>query len=612
MDPMKAALAALDSLKPGECLNYTATAKKFGIGRDALSRRHRGIQGSREQQYGNQQNLSPVQESHLIEYVDRLCERGLPPTKRMIRNFAQEIAQKYVGNNWIDRFLKRHNIDIYTRWASGMEKERKEADSAFKYALYFKLLERKLEEYKIQPRLIYNMDEKGFLIGKLSKMKRIFTQRTWEERGIKQMIEDGNREWVTVIGCICADGTWHPPTCIYKGTSGYLRENWIEGFDPVKYDCDFTTSPTGWTNDDLGYKWLLKFNERTKKKARQAYRLLILDGHGSHVTMKFINFCDMNRIILGIYPPHSTHTLQPLDVALFRPLSQAYSERLTAWIAKTEGFSNIQKRHFFTLFWPAWNDSFTEENILSGFESTGINPFNPQRVITKFEKKSQKDRPSSSESVSSLKAEDWRRISELLHSVVDNIFDKQAQRLNDTVHKLAMDNLTLQMENSNLKSRLKEERKKKANKRQLKTPVDTSADGGAIFYTPKVVQKVQDYFSEKDQRAEQLRIEKAEKKARREAEKLEKQQKKNQRVKKRVKNNAEKQHLEEEENISEQAGQRLQNDLGQARAPKRRQSLIASGEGTDVDEESVVEMAKVVPRVNTRGRKIIVPARFLD
>ena len=151
MDPMKAALVALDSLKPGERLNYTATAKKFSIGRDALSRRHRRVQGSREQQYRNQQNLSPAQESHLIEYVDHLCERSLPLTKRMIRNFAQEITQKYVGNNWIDRFLKKHNIDIYTRWASGMEKERKEADSAFKYVLYFKLLERKLEEYKIQP-----------------------------------------------------------------------------------------------------------------------------------------------------------------------------------------------------------------------------------------------------------------------------------------------------------------------------------------------------------------------------------------------------------------------------------------------------------------------------
>jgi hypothetical protein len=119
MGLMKAALAVLDFLKPGERLNYTATAKKFGIGRDALSRRHRGVQGSREQQYRNQQNLSPTQESHFIEYVDRLCEYGLPSTKRMIRNFAQEITQKYVGNNWIDLFLKRHNIDIYTRWVLG-------------------------------------------------------------------------------------------------------------------------------------------------------------------------------------------------------------------------------------------------------------------------------------------------------------------------------------------------------------------------------------------------------------------------------------------------------------------------------------------------------------
>ncbi|KAF2182289.1 hypothetical protein K469DRAFT_729031 [Zopfia rhizophila CBS 207.26] len=162
---MEAALAALEFLKPSKRLNYTATAKKFGVGRDALSRRHRG-------------NLSPAQESHLIGYIDRLCERGLPPTKRMIQNFAQEIAHKYVGN----------------RWASGMEKERKGANSAFKYALYFELLKRKLKEYKIQPQLIYNIDKKGFLIRKLLKMKRIFTQRSWEERGIKQIIKNRNHE----------------------------------------------------------------------------------------------------------------------------------------------------------------------------------------------------------------------------------------------------------------------------------------------------------------------------------------------------------------------------------------------------------------------------------
>jgi hypothetical protein len=33
---------------------------------------------------------------------------------------------------------------------------------------------------------------------------------------------------------------------------------------------------------------------------------------GSHVTTDFIGFCDTNRILLAIFPPHSTHRLQPL------------------------------------------------------------------------------------------------------------------------------------------------------------------------------------------------------------------------------------------------------------------------------------------------------------
>jgi hypothetical protein len=40
---------------------------------------------------------------------------------------------------------------------------------------------------------MYNMNEKGFLIGVLSKMKRIFSRRRYEEGGIKQLIQDGNR-----------------------------------------------------------------------------------------------------------------------------------------------------------------------------------------------------------------------------------------------------------------------------------------------------------------------------------------------------------------------------------------------------------------------------------
>ena len=55
-----------------------------------------------------------------------------------------------------------------------MDVARKRADSAFKYTLYFKLLKKKIKEYKINLQLIYNINKKGFLIRVLLKIKRIF------------------------------------------------------------------------------------------------------------------------------------------------------------------------------------------------------------------------------------------------------------------------------------------------------------------------------------------------------------------------------------------------------------------------------------------------------
>ena len=59
------------------------------------------------------------------------------------------------------------------------------------------------------------MDEKGFLVGILSKMKRVFSRKHFEEGSIKQIIQDGNREWITTIAAICADGSALSPGLIY-------------------------------------------------------------------------------------------------------------------------------------------------------------------------------------------------------------------------------------------------------------------------------------------------------------------------------------------------------------------------------------------------------------
>jgi hypothetical protein len=101
------------------------------------------------------------------------------------------------------------------------------------------------------------MDEKGFMIGVTTKAKRVFSRRKYEQGGLKQQLQDGNREWITTITCICADGTTLPPTLIYPAESGYMQDIWLQDFDSIQYQCFFTSSPTGWTNDELGYQWLV-------------------------------------------------------------------------------------------------------------------------------------------------------------------------------------------------------------------------------------------------------------------------------------------------------------------------------------------------------------------
>ena len=113
----------------------------------------------------------------------------------------------------------------------------------------------------------------------------------------------------------------------------------------------FAASDNGWTCQKLGMDWLQKVFERhTAAKAGRGHRLLIVDGHSSHVNMAFLDWAAMHRIIVHIMPPHSTHKLQPLDVGLFGPLSAAYSKQIDKLMHESLGMVSTTKRFFYSLF----------------------------------------------------------------------------------------------------------------------------------------------------------------------------------------------------------------------------------------------------------------------
>ncbi|SJX66657.1 related to transposase [Sporisorium reilianum f. sp. reilianum] len=164
--------------------------------------------------------------------------------------------------------------------------------------------EKTIADFKILPENIYNMDETGFLIGYSQSCNIIMPH---DSKNKRFRAHPGNRETITVIECIGARGPPPPPMVIFS------RKNHMQGWyhdHDVAADWVFATSPKGWTDDNLAPEWLHNcFDKHTREKAHGNYRLLILDGHGSHVTILFIQQAWELRIVCLCLPPHATHLL---------------------------------------------------------------------------------------------------------------------------------------------------------------------------------------------------------------------------------------------------------------------------------------------------------------
>jgi hypothetical protein len=93
------------------------------------------------------------------------------------------------------------------------------------------------------------------------------------------------------------------------------------------------------------------------------YRLLVLDGHGSHLTPEFNKICGENNDIPICMSAHSSNYLQPLDVSVFSPLNIAYGGLVRKKMQC--GINHINKLDFIKIYLKAHQQAFTANNIKS-------------------------------------------------------------------------------------------------------------------------------------------------------------------------------------------------------------------------------------------------------
>jgi hypothetical protein len=600
---------------------YQRVAEKHGVVASTLRRRFLAKTESREVKHLRQQLLTPEQEAVLIQWVNNETQGRQPPAAPLVAQKASILAGKDVGNGWVYRFLKRHEDTLVYKRAAPMDRQRAEANSYENYHAYFTYLESKLQEYQVPADQTYNMDEKGFAMGKMNATKRVFSRPLFEQKTVRAPLQDGSTEWITVLACICADGTAIPPALIYQSDAAQVWSTWVED---IKQDQPVfvTASKSGWTNNDIGLQWLIQvFDRETKAKARRSWRLLYVDGHASHVTLEFLKYCAEQKILLAQFPAHATHELQPLDVVVFKSLSSAYNRELEQFRDDSHGRLPLAKRDFFTLFWRAWSSTIQPPLVLNAFRATGLHPFNPEVILQKFAPEVQD--PGSDSSGSHL--DSWNQLNRRFKKVVKDINDPKTQHLHLALHHAIAFSEIYQHQVNRLEQALETKKKRRKPGKALRDSDIDRGTGGSRFWSPRSIgeEELRIKAIQAEEAAEELRkIEAAAEKLRqkdikaREAEVLAEQRRvakaeRQAQEQERQQHVAHRKFLREYKKMAEQCRLSTQSQA-RTRAPK---SKASGGRG---GRRKVGGRAKgpvparppPPPPTNSRGRNIKTPARY--
>ncbi|KAF2676794.1 DDE-domain-containing protein [Lentithecium fluviatile CBS 122367] len=323
MDPASQVLA--QTLPPSVRRTYAALAERsdVNVSRTTLWYRAKG-RPSRQAKANGQQYLTPPEEKGLAQYLTRAANFGLPWRIKDIPSLAFSIARRRSPA----KAIKPPNKN----WPQAPE---------------------------ILPENVYNMDETGTMLSMLGSVKLLVGKddlRAYRGAGVKRTM-------------------YLNPMIIWPASTH--RSNWTTYPTP---GWVYAHSESGYNDSYLSPEWIKRvFDPQTKARANGKPRVLICDGFRTHQTLKILEFCFEKNIILCRLPSHTSHKLQPCDVAVFGPLKTAYRDQVERLYRG--GVTVINKKHFTTLYSPAQEKAMTKKNILAGWAKTGLFPFNPERVL---------------------------------------------------------------------------------------------------------------------------------------------------------------------------------------------------------------------------------------
>lgn len=272
---------------------------------------------------------------------------------------------KLAGDDWMYNFMSKYNFSIRKPEATSVG--RLMAFNKVNVDLFFN----KLKEIRLVKNYsacqIYNIDESG-ISSVPTKLPKVISP-TGARRVAKIVSAERGKNVTAVLG-INAVGMYIPPFLIFSRKR--MDKQLAEGTPPGTVAIG---NESGWMTSESFLLYLEHFSKYVKSTSENPI-LLLLDNHSSHVSLQAINFCRTNHITMLGFPPHTTHKLQPLDVAVFGPLKTYYSQACDSFMVNYPG-RKITDYDIGKLFNEAYNRTANVGNAVNGFKACGIEPFNP-------------------------------------------------------------------------------------------------------------------------------------------------------------------------------------------------------------------------------------------
>ena len=377
---------ALDVVR-SKRLSIRQTAELYGIPPSSIHDWKNGKTSTKK--IGHQTYPTEVEELALVKWCFSMLKVALCVTLNMLKCTIQTILKNaprqhpfrdgIPGQKWWDGFKKRHP-SITLRCADGLEMKRALGLNRESTTFFYNLLEQVYSAHDFQPTHIWNADETGVSAGGGNSSIKVVAKKG--SKSVRHNIVD-DREWMNIMTCVNAAGSSIPNLYIFKTKTRPIID-YIRNCEP---NAAMSWQENGYMTSEIFLDWLQHFKNNVPGGiSRENKHLLVLDGHCSHVTREAVLFgLEIGLEILTL-PAHSTHELQPLDVAIFHPFKLNLAQEKMEKMRKDPNWAkgSTMKTTLAEMASRALAKALKPESIKAGFSTTGLYPIDKRAMDLKL------------------------------------------------------------------------------------------------------------------------------------------------------------------------------------------------------------------------------------